>query len=102
MDSMLRKIKPYYIRKAFRYLRHYGLHDFAVRVQERLAPEHVPYGPWFEKRRASGEAEKGSRGISEIRENGAGAAFFGYRADLPDTGAVPSGDGALCAQPVLS
>ena len=55
MDSMLRKFKPYYIRKAFRYLRHYGLHDFAVRVQERLAPEHVPYGPWFEKRRVSGE-----------------------------------------------
>ena len=55
-SSVLRKLKPYYIRKALRYLRHYGPKDFMIRVRERLAPEEVPYGPWFEKHRAS-EAE---------------------------------------------
>ena len=65
MDSMLRKFKPYYIRKAFRYLRHYGLHDFAVRVQARLAPEHVPYGTWFEKRRVDGEELAAARREAE-------------------------------------
>ena len=46
--SLLRKLKPYYIRKAFRYLKHYGPKDFLIRVRERLAPEEVPYGPWYE------------------------------------------------------
>ena len=50
--SLLRKLKPYYVRKAVRYLRHYGLKDFLIRVQERLAPEEVPYGPWYEKHKA--------------------------------------------------
>ena len=50
-SSLLRKLKPYYVRKAFRYLKHYGPKDFLIRVHERLAPEQVPYGPWFEAHR---------------------------------------------------
>lgn len=55
MSSVFRRLKPYYIRKALRYLRHYGVHDFTVRVLERLAPEHVPYGPWLKKHSPSEE-----------------------------------------------
>ena len=51
--SVLHKLKPYYIRKALRYLKHYGPKDFLIRVRERMAPEDVPYGPWFEAHRAS-------------------------------------------------
>ncbi len=49
--SLLQKLKPYYVRKAFRYLRHYGPKDFLIRVRERLSPEEVPYGPWYEAHR---------------------------------------------------
>jgi len=55
MGQILRRLKPYYIRKAFTYLKHYGIHDFTVRVRERLAPEHVPYMPWYLRHRASEE-----------------------------------------------
>ena len=54
--SLLQKLRPYYVRKAFRYLRHYGPKDFLIRVRERLSPEEVPYGPWYEAHRAKGEA----------------------------------------------
>ncbi len=47
----LRKIKPYNIQKGFRYLKHYGVKDFIVRLQERMEPEEIPYGPWYEKHR---------------------------------------------------
>ncbi len=53
--SLLQKLKPYYIRKALRYLKHYGPKDFLIRVRERMAPEDVPYGPWYEAHRASGQ-----------------------------------------------
>ncbi len=53
--SVLQKMKPYYFRKAFRYLRHYGPKDFLIRVRERLTPEEVPYGPWYEAHKASPE-----------------------------------------------
>ena len=51
-SSLLKKLRPYYVRKAFRYLRHYGPKDFLIRVRERLSPEEVPYGPWYEAHRA--------------------------------------------------
>lgn len=47
----LKKIKPYNIQKGFRYLKHYGPKEFWVRLCERMEPEEVPYGPWFEKHR---------------------------------------------------
>ena len=47
----LKKIKPYNIQKGLRYLKHYGPREFWVRLCERMEPEEVPYGPWFEKHR---------------------------------------------------
>ena len=43
----MRKITPYNIVKGFRYLRHFGLKQFLIRLDERLEPEDVPYGPWY-------------------------------------------------------
>ena len=55
----LKKIKPYNIQKGFRYLKHYGLKEFWIRLCERMEPEEVPYGLWFEKNRPSeSELEK--------------------------------------------
>lgn len=45
----LKKIKPYNIQKGLRYLKHYGPKEFWIRLCERMEPEEVPYGPWFEK-----------------------------------------------------
>lgn len=41
------KITPYKIKKGLLYLRHYGVREFVNRLQDRLEPEEVPYGPWF-------------------------------------------------------
>ena len=49
------KITPYRLKKGIRYLRHYGLHAFVNRLRDKLEPEDVPYGPWFEKYRAGSE-----------------------------------------------
>ena len=51
----LKKLKPYTIQKGLRYLKHYGLKGFLTRLQERMEPEEVPYGPWYEAHRASEE-----------------------------------------------
>lgn len=45
---MAKKITPYLIKKGFRYLKHFGLKAFLIRLQERMEPEEVPYGPWYE------------------------------------------------------
>lgn len=63
--SLLQKLKPYYVRKALRYLRHYGPKDFLIRVRERLAPEEVPYGPWYEAHRAKKEALDQQRALAD-------------------------------------
>ena len=34
--------------KGIRYLRHFGWKGFWVRLSERMEPEEVPYGPWYE------------------------------------------------------
>ncbi len=69
--SLLQKLKPYYIRKALRYMRHYGPKDFLIRVHERLAPEDVPYGPWFEAHRApEEELERQRRYFRDVYEAG--------------------------------
>lgn len=44
----IKKIKPYNIKKGIRYLKHFGLKEFMVRLGERMEPEEVPYGPWYE------------------------------------------------------
>jgi len=75
MSSLRQRLKPYYIAKALRYLRHYGVHDFAVRVRERLSREEVPYGPWREKH-LPGEEElrRQKETVWENRENRANRA----------------------------
>lgn len=45
----IKKIKPYNIKKGLLYLKHYGFKEFWVRLCERMEPEEVPYGPWYEK-----------------------------------------------------
>lgn len=49
------KITPYRIKKAIRYFRHYGPKAFLNRLRDRMEPEDVPYGPWFEKYRTGSE-----------------------------------------------
>ena len=51
----LKKLKPYNIQKGLRYLKHYGPKEFWIRLCERMEPEEVPYGPWFEKHKPSAE-----------------------------------------------
>lgn len=51
----VKKLKPYNIQKGLRYLKHYGPKEFWIRLCERMEPEEVPYGPWFEKHRLSQE-----------------------------------------------
>lgn len=47
------KITPYKIVKGFRYLKHYGLKAFWARVQDRMEPDEVPYGSWYEQHKVS-------------------------------------------------
>lgn len=46
---LIRKLKPYNIQKGLRYLKHYGVKEFLIRLSERMEPEEVPYGPWREQ-----------------------------------------------------
>ena len=46
--KILKKLSPYTIQKGFRYLKHYGIKEFWIRLHERFEPEEVPYGPWYE------------------------------------------------------
>ena len=45
---MMTKISPYTIQKGWRYMKHYGIKGFWIRLHERFEPEEVPYGPWYE------------------------------------------------------
>lgn len=45
---LVKKLSPYTVQKGFRYLKHYGLKEFWIRLHERFEPEEVPYGPWYE------------------------------------------------------
>jgi GT2 family glycosyltransferase len=49
------KITPYRIKKGIKYFKHYGAKAFFNRLRDKLEPDQVPYGPWFEKYRASEE-----------------------------------------------
>ena len=64
----IKKLKPYNIKKGFRYLKHYGLKEFMVRLQERMEPEEVPYGPWYEKHKRT-EQELKKQGTRRFAEN---------------------------------
>lgn len=45
---VLNRLSPYTIQKGLRYLKHYGIKEFWVRLHERFEPEEVPYGPWYD------------------------------------------------------
>jgi len=47
----MRKITPYNILKGIRYLKHFGPKEFMIRLRDRMEPEEVPYGPWYENYR---------------------------------------------------
>lgn len=64
----IKKLKPYNIKKGFRYLKHYGLKEFMVRLQERMEPEEVPYGPWYEKHKRT-EQELKKQSERKFNEN---------------------------------
>ena len=43
-DRLVKKLSPYTVQKGLRYLKHYGLKEFWIRLHERFEPEEVPYG----------------------------------------------------------
>ncbi|MFG6383308.1 MAG: glycosyltransferase family 2 protein [Lachnospiraceae bacterium] len=49
------KITPYRIKKGIKYLKHYGPKAFWNRLCDKMEPEKVPYGPWFERHKVSEE-----------------------------------------------
>lgn len=48
---LMKKLSPYTIQKGFRYLKHYGVKEFWVRLNERFEPEEIPYETWYEEYR---------------------------------------------------
>lgn len=63
------KITWYKIKKGLRYLKHYGPKKFLVRLRERMEPEEVPYGPWYEKHKATPAMLEKQRKDSDKWEN---------------------------------
>lgn len=55
VTGFVKKLTPYNIQKGIRYLKHFGVKEFLVRLSDRLEPEEVPYGPWFEAHRTGQE-----------------------------------------------
>ncbi|MEY8516588.1 glycosyltransferase family 2 protein [Lachnospiraceae bacterium 29-84] len=49
------KITPYKIKKGIRYLKHYGPKAFYHRLLDKMEPEEVAYGPWFERHKCTPE-----------------------------------------------
>lgn len=47
-SRMLKKLSPYTVQKGLRYLKHYGIKEFWIRLHERFEPEEIPYEPWYE------------------------------------------------------
>lgn len=45
---LIKKLSPFMLQKGFRYLKHYGIKEFWIRLHERFEPEEIPYGPWYE------------------------------------------------------
>ncbi len=68
-SRMLKKLSPYTILKGLRYLRHYGLREFWIRLHERFEPEEVPYAQWYEAYRPTEQTlrQQRARQISSRR-----------------------------------
>ncbi|MBQ6377029.1 MAG: glycosyltransferase family 2 protein [Lachnospiraceae bacterium] len=54
-------ITPYKVKKGILYWKHFGTKEFFNRLMERMEPEEVPYGPWFEQHRAAKETLRKQR-----------------------------------------
>ncbi|MDY5776161.1 MAG: glycosyltransferase family 2 protein [Lachnospiraceae bacterium] len=63
------KITPYKIVKGLRYLKHYGPKAFWAKVQDRMEPDEIPYGEWYEKHRAEETQLQKQRKTCEKWEN---------------------------------
>lgn len=55
ITNFIKKLTPYNIVKGVRYLRHFGPREFLIRLNDRIEPDEVPYGPWYEQHRAGEE-----------------------------------------------
>lgn len=53
--NFVKKLNFYNIQKGVKYLKHFGLKEFMIRLSDRVEPEEVPYGPWYEQHKASAE-----------------------------------------------
>lgn len=60
------KITVANVKKGVRYLKHYGLKEFVIRLQEKKEAENVPYEPWYEKHKATEEQLKHQRKESSV------------------------------------
>ncbi len=53
--NLIKRLTPYNISKGVKYLKHFGLKEFLIRLSDRTEPEEVPYEGWFEANKASQE-----------------------------------------------
>lgn len=53
--NLIKKLNLYNIKKGIKYLQHFGVKEFLIRLSDRIEPEEVPYGPWYEEHRAKPE-----------------------------------------------
>ena len=49
------KITVSNVKKGMRYLKHYGVKEFFIRLQEKREAESIPYEPWYEAHKATPE-----------------------------------------------
>lgn len=61
--NLIRKLNLYNIKKGIKYLQHFGVKEFLIRLSDRIEPEEVPYGPWYEEHRAKPEELERQRHI---------------------------------------
>lgn len=59
--NLLKKLNFYNVQKGIKYLQHFGIKEFLIRLSDRIEPEEVPYGPWFEQNRATAEQLEAQR-----------------------------------------
>lgn len=55
VTNLIKKLNLYNIKKGIKYLQHFGVKEFLIRLSDRIEPEEVPYAPWYEAHRAKAE-----------------------------------------------
>lgn len=63
------KITPKKLYKAVRYLKRNGMTEFMIHVREKLEPEEVPYGPWFDRHKVTSQELQTQRANSQLWEH---------------------------------